>query len=154
LIVVDERPPARTAILLEWDPYTFSILTEVTGTVHFKDLQDGLTIEERVDEITGMSQWVVTDSPDEKKVPQVIVRPTGGTRADEKRYLMPTHAHLKAKRATAKPVVSTSIVGSCSFVAGYFRAYRSEPMIMGSSLESRNGSNFCDLPCLVPAMPG
>ena len=25
-------------ILLEWDPYTFSILTEVSGEVHFKDL--------------------------------------------------------------------------------------------------------------------
>src|SRR5918912_1532475 len=55
---------------------------------------DGVTMQERVDEITGMSQWVVTDSPDEKRVPQVVVRPTGGTRAEEKRYLMPTHAHL------------------------------------------------------------
>ena len=26
-------------VLLEWDPYTFSILTEVSGVVHFKDLQ-------------------------------------------------------------------------------------------------------------------
>src|ERR1043166_479339 len=39
-------------VLLEWDPYTFSILTEVSGVVHFKDLQESLTIEERVDEIT------------------------------------------------------------------------------------------------------
>jgi hypothetical protein len=49
---------------------------------------------------------------------------------------------------------STSVFGSCSFVAGYFRAYRSKSMIMGSSLESREGSNFRNLPCLVPAMPG
>ncbi|HVT27427.1 MAG TPA: hypothetical protein VHE81_05355 [Lacipirellulaceae bacterium] len=81
-------------ILLEWDPYTFSILTEVSGTIHFKDLHDGLTLQEQVDEITGMSQWVVTDSPDEKRVPMILVRPQGGTKADEKRYLMPTHAHL------------------------------------------------------------
>jgi DNA-directed RNA polymerase subunit beta' len=81
-------------ILLEWDPYTFSILTEVSGTVHFRDLHEGITIIEQVDEITGMSQWVVTESPDEKRVPTVVVRPTGGARADEKRYLMPTHAHL------------------------------------------------------------
>ena len=40
-------------ILLEWDPYTFSILTEVSGVVHFKDLADGITMSERVDEITG-----------------------------------------------------------------------------------------------------
>ena len=81
-------------VLLEWDPYTFSILTEVSGTVHFKDMIDGLTMAEQVDEITGMSQWVVTDSPDEKKIPQIVIRPQGGGRADEKRYLMPTHAHL------------------------------------------------------------
>jgi DNA-directed RNA polymerase subunit beta' len=87
-------PVKENEILLEWDPYTFSILTEVTGAVHFKDLQDGVTMQEQVDEITGMSQWVVTDSPDEKRVPQVIVRPAGGARSDEKRYLMPTHAHL------------------------------------------------------------
>ncbi len=82
------------AILLEWDPYTFSILTEVSGKVHFKDLGEGVTLQEQVDEITGMSQWVVTDSPDEKRVPTLIVRPEGGSRSEEKRYLMPTHAHL------------------------------------------------------------
>ena len=81
-------------ILLEWDPYTFSILTEVSGKVHFKDLSEGITLQEQVDEITGMSQWVVTDSLDEKRIPTVIVRPEGGSRSDEKRYLMPTHAHL------------------------------------------------------------
>ena len=49
-------------VLLEWDPYTFSILTEVTGVVHFKDLTEGVTMQEQVDEITGRSQWVVMDS--------------------------------------------------------------------------------------------
>ena len=81
-------------ILLEWDPYTFSILTEVSGVVHFKDLADGITMQERVDEITGRSQWVVMDSTDEKRMPAIYVRPTGGGKHDEKRYLMPMHAHL------------------------------------------------------------
>jgi len=81
-------------VLLEWDPYTFSILTEVSGTVHFKDLQEGLTMQEQVDEITGRSQWVVMDSHDEKRVPAILVRPAHGGKADEKRYLMPMHAHL------------------------------------------------------------
>ncbi len=84
-------------ILLEWDPYTFSILTEVSGVVHFKDMIEGLTLQEQMDEITGMSHWVVTDSPDEKRLPAVIVRPATGGRGEEKRYLMPTHAHLTVK---------------------------------------------------------
>jgi DNA-directed RNA polymerase subunit beta' len=81
-------------VLLEWDPYTFSILTEISGTVHFKDLTEGLTMQEQVDEITGRSQWVVMDSHDEKRIPAIIVRPAHGGKADEKRYLMPMHAHL------------------------------------------------------------
>jgi DNA-directed RNA polymerase subunit beta' len=84
-------------ILVEWDPYTFSILTEVSGAVHFKDLVEGMTLQEQMDEITGMSHWVVTDSPDEKRMPTLVVRPAGGGRSEEKRYLMPTHAHLTVK---------------------------------------------------------
>ncbi|MEP7366309.1 MAG: DNA-directed RNA polymerase subunit beta', partial [Acidobacteriota bacterium] len=86
----------ENAVLLEWDPYTFSILTEISGTVKYKDLIEGLTMKEEVDEITGLSQWVVMDSPDEKKLPSILMHPPGGHKADEKRYLMPTHAHLMA----------------------------------------------------------
>jgi DNA-directed RNA polymerase subunit beta' len=92
--VEDGAPVKANQVLLEWDPYTFSILTEVTGAVHFKDLIDGVTTQEQVDEITGNMQVVVTDSTDEKRFPTVIMRPTGGSRSEEKRYLMPTHAHL------------------------------------------------------------
>jgi hypothetical protein len=61
-----------------------------TGVVHFKDLQEGITLAEQVDEVTGMSQLVVTDSPDEKRQPMVQIKGPGGSR----KYLMPTHAHL------------------------------------------------------------
>jgi len=79
-------------ILLEWDPYTFSILTEVGGLVHFRDLQEGVTVQEQVDEVTGLSQWVVTDSPDEKRQPTIEIRSESGR--SQRKYLMPTHAHL------------------------------------------------------------
>jgi DNA-directed RNA polymerase subunit beta' len=91
------EPVKSNEILLEWDPYTFSILTEVSGTIHFKDMVEGLTLQEQMDEITGMSHWVVTESPDEKRMPTIVVRPATGGRADERRYLMPTHAHLTVR---------------------------------------------------------
>ncbi|HKW98866.1 MAG TPA: DNA-directed RNA polymerase subunit beta' [Bryobacteraceae bacterium] len=95
-ITVEDGAPVKTnQILLEWDPYTFSILTEVSGGVHFKDLQEGITMQEQVDEITGMSQLVVVDSPDEKRQPMIVVRPEG--RGEAKKYLMPTHAHLMVR---------------------------------------------------------
>ena len=90
ITVAEGEPIKANQILLEWDPYTFSILTEVSGTVHFKDLQEGITLAEQVDEVTGMSQLVVTDSPDEKRQPMVHVKGSDGNR----KYLMPTHAHL------------------------------------------------------------
>src|SRR5499425_1862657 len=46
-------------VLVEWDPYTFAILTEIGGTVQFKDLQEGVTLHEEVDEVTGLSRHVV-----------------------------------------------------------------------------------------------
>jgi DNA-directed RNA polymerase subunit beta' len=96
ITVEDGAPVKANQILLEWDPYTFSILTEVSGVIHFKDLMEGLTLQEQVDEVTGMSQWVVTDSPDEKRQPMVVVRPSAA-RGDWKQYLMPTHAHLMVR---------------------------------------------------------
>ena len=44
ILVEDGAPVKANQILLEWDPYTFSILTEVSGAVHFKDLVDGITM--------------------------------------------------------------------------------------------------------------
>jgi DNA-directed RNA polymerase subunit beta' len=98
-ITVEDGAPVRTnQILLEWDPYTFSILTEVSGTVHFKDLTEGISMQEQVDEVTGMSQLVVVDSPDEKRQPMIVVRPEAGAgRGEAKKYLMPTHAHLMVR---------------------------------------------------------
>jgi DNA-directed RNA polymerase subunit beta' len=91
--VEDGQPVTIGQTMVEWDPYTFSILTETGGTVEFKDLQPGVTIEEQVDEVTGLSQLVVTLPPgDEKHQPTILVRDSAG-RA-KKKYLMPSRAHL------------------------------------------------------------
>jgi DNA-directed RNA polymerase subunit beta' len=93
VLINDGDAVKANQILLEWDPYTFSILTEVSGEVHFKDLVDQVTVQEQVDEITGMSQLVVVDSPDEKRQPMIQVRGSDGSR----KYLMPTHAHIMVR---------------------------------------------------------
>ncbi|HEX5423792.1 MAG TPA: DNA-directed RNA polymerase subunit beta' [Candidatus Acidoferrales bacterium] len=93
LRVEDGQPVTLGQIMVEWDPYTFSILTETGGTVQFKDLQPGITIEEQVDEVTGLSQLVVTlPAGDEKHQPTIMVKDSAGR--VRKRYLMPSRAHL------------------------------------------------------------
>ena len=87
----DGAPVKLEDVIVEWDPYTFSILTEVAGTVQFKDLESGVTLHEQVDEVTGLSQWVVKEATDEKYQPQVIIRTE---KKGSKKYLMPSRAHL------------------------------------------------------------
>jgi DNA-directed RNA polymerase subunit beta' len=88
--VTDGQPVTLGQVLVEWDPYTFAILTEIGGAAAYRDLQEGLTLHEEVDEVTGLSRWVVTDSPDEKRQPTIVVK---GNKSS-KRYLMPSRAHL------------------------------------------------------------
>ncbi|MCL4785042.1 MAG: DNA-directed RNA polymerase subunit beta', partial [Bryobacterales bacterium] len=91
--VQDGEKVEANQILLEWDPYAFSILTEIGGTIHFKDMVEGETVQERTDEITGLSQWVVVESQENRnRVPMIIIKGQG--KGEEKRYLMPTNAHL------------------------------------------------------------
>ncbi|MBI2821181.1 MAG: DNA-directed RNA polymerase subunit beta'', partial [Acidobacteria bacterium] len=78
--------------LVEWDPFTFAILTEFGGTVGFKDIVEGITMKEEVDEVTGLSRQVITESPDEKRQPQIHIRDGRGKVV--KSYLMPSKAHL------------------------------------------------------------
>src|ERR671922_2287550 len=92
LKVRDGQPVEQGQILVEWDPYTFSILTEDAGTVKYKDLISDLTFHEEVDEVTGLSRKIVVDSPDEKKQPMIEVRDKNGKTV--RKYHMPSHAHL------------------------------------------------------------
>ena len=92
LKVRDGQAVEQGQILVEWDPYTFSILTEDAGTVKYKDLMSDVTFHEEVDEVTGMSRKIVVDSPDEKKQPMIEVRDKAGKVT--RKYHMPSHAHL------------------------------------------------------------
>ena len=47
--------------LAEWDPYTRPVLTEVGGIVEFEDLVEGVSVSERKDESTGITNSVIID---------------------------------------------------------------------------------------------
>ena len=93
LRVVDGAAVDVGTVLLEWDPYTFSILTEEAGVAKFKDVIDGVTVHEEVDEVTGLARRIIIDSPDDKKQPLVEIRTADGGKVLRK-YHMPSHAHL------------------------------------------------------------
>ena len=94
LRVEDGQEVKLGSLLGEWDPYTFSILTEIAGTVQFKDLQEGVTVNEEIDEVTGLSRLVVSESTDEKRQPAIIIKSAKASAPTNKRYLMPSRAYL------------------------------------------------------------
>ena len=86
-------------ILLEWDPYTFSIMAEKEGSIQLVDVIEGLTMQEEIDEITGLSRRVILDHADEKLQPRaVLLDETGGQIAV---YPLPAGAHISVQEGEA-----------------------------------------------------
>ncbi len=61
-LLVDEGTHVKPGDkLAEWDPYTIPIVTEREGIVSYKDLVEGISLREEMDEATGITNKVVTD---------------------------------------------------------------------------------------------
>jgi DNA-directed RNA polymerase subunit beta' len=91
LMVRDGQQVESGTVLAEWDPYTVSILSDGPGLVRFKDIIEGLTVHEEVDDVTGLSRKIIIDSADEKKQPAMEIKRKDGT---TRRFHMPSRAHL------------------------------------------------------------
>jgi DNA-directed RNA polymerase subunit beta' len=65
-------------LLAEWDPYSIPILTEVPGRVKFGDIIEGATMQERVDDFTGLSRKVITESKDANLRPRISIKDDKG----------------------------------------------------------------------------
>jgi DNA-directed RNA polymerase subunit beta' len=51
----------KGAMLAEWDPYTIPIITEKSGKISYRDLIEGTSFNDVVDEATGLSSRIVVD---------------------------------------------------------------------------------------------
>ena len=91
----------RGALLAEWDPYAIPILTEVHGTVKYGDVVEAVTMEEKLDEVTGLSRRVVIESRDPSARPRISIKDpqTGDTQStgageNMARYFLPVGANI------------------------------------------------------------
>jgi DNA-directed RNA polymerase subunit beta' len=141
LKVKDGQEVKQGQLLVEWDPYSFTILTEEGGQIAFRDVIEGQTVHEQVDENTGMAALVIMESPDEKKQPRIEVKDDKGK--TQRKYLLPSGAHLmvedgnevspgdilaKIPRETAK---TKDITGGLPRVVELFEARRpKEPAVI------------------------
>ena len=86
--------------LVEWDPYSLSILTEVGGRAAFGDIMEGVTMKEELDEVTGLSRKVIIDHPGASYRPRISIKDEAGKTAKVlgtnavARYMLPVGAHI------------------------------------------------------------
>ncbi len=85
-------------MLAEWDPFTNAMLTEVGGTIKFGDIIENVTVQERVDPVTGKSSRLIVESKDAELRPRISVKNIEGQTARipgslaSARYFMPVGA--------------------------------------------------------------
>jgi DNA-directed RNA polymerase subunit beta' len=87
------------ALLAEWDPYTMPILTEISGRVKFGDILAGLTMEEQLDDVTGLTRKVIIESKSADKRPRLTLKDASGKTAklqngSPARYMLPVGANI------------------------------------------------------------
>ncbi|MEE9353984.1 MAG: DNA-directed RNA polymerase subunit beta', partial [Methylococcaceae bacterium] len=62
VLTVQENSKIKAGeIIVNWDPHTHPVITEVEGLVKLIDFVDGVTVQDQSDEVTGISSSVVTD---------------------------------------------------------------------------------------------
>jgi DNA-directed RNA polymerase subunit beta' len=131
--------------LAEWDPYTRPVLTEIEGHIDFEDLVEGVSVSERKDESTGITNSVIVDwraSPRGVDLrPAVVIKDKKGkisklSRGGEARYLLPVDAILSVEpghevsagdvlaRIPTESAKTRDITGGLPRVAELFEARR------------------------------
>ncbi|MBI1911272.1 MAG: DNA-directed RNA polymerase subunit beta' [Deltaproteobacteria bacterium] len=140
-------------IIAEWDPYTIPIITEVSGIVRFGDIEDGKTMREQVDEVTGLSSKVIVTYKEGDLRPRVSIKDESGRTQKisgtniEARYLLPVGAiltinegdHVKAGDIVAKIPRETTktkdITGGLPRVAELFEARKPKETAVISEID-------------------
>ncbi len=90
--------------IVEWDPYSTPILTELGGRIAFGDIVEGVTVKEEVDETTGLSHKVIIDYPADMR-PRLSIKDEHGKATlkipgtgNLARYLLPAGVHILVDR--------------------------------------------------------
>lgn len=90
----------KGAVVAEWDPYSNPIISEVTGVIRYKDIEEGVTMTEQVDPVTGFATKVIIEGKDSDVKPQVHLVDKNGkeilqpNRDVPVKYMLPVDAQV------------------------------------------------------------
>ncbi len=126
--------------IAEWDPFTLPIITEQSGVVKYQDLIEGITLEEQMDDATGIAQRVVTENratgrkKKEDLRPRMTLLAEGSGETEAARYMLAPGTTLSVEdgqtveggdilaRASREAAKTRDITGGLPRVAELFEA--------------------------------
>jgi DNA-directed RNA polymerase subunit beta' len=102
LMVQDGARVKAGQVLAEWDPFAMPIVVEVSGYVKYGDIVDGVTMQESLDEVTGLSRKQIIESKDADSRPRITLKDAdgntvqlpGGPASGEARYFLPVDSNI------------------------------------------------------------
>ena len=86
LLVKDGDAVEKGKLMAEWDPYSTPIVTEASGIVKFEDIEEGVTMQEQFDSVTGLSHKVIIESKATRQAAEDPHRRRQGQRAQDRRH--------------------------------------------------------------------
>jgi len=95
-------------IIAEWDPFTLPIISQIDGTVKFKDLEEGITTREIVDESTGLSSNIVTDWKQQAKNQELVPRLEIHDKKNSGNVLVLENGSIASYQLTADSIISVT----------------------------------------------
>jgi DNA-directed RNA polymerase subunit beta' len=90
LVVKEGQKVTKGQLICTWDPFNNVIISELTGTLKFENVIEGVTYHNELDEQTGYREKVVIESKDKTKIPSIFIE---GDR-DIKNYNLPVGSHI------------------------------------------------------------
>jgi len=78
LKVTENSAVKRGQLIAEWDPFSIPVLAEVDGTIKYGDIIEGKTMQEQVDEVTGLSRKIITEFKGGDLRPRVSIKDSKG----------------------------------------------------------------------------
>jgi len=81
-------------VICKWDPYN-AVISEAKGKFVFENIMEGITFREEVDEQTGFTEKVITESKRQKENPAIHI--IDAKRKKFREYNLPVDAHINVK---------------------------------------------------------
>src|SRR6185312_4030187 len=78
LMVEDGQRVKGGQVLAEWDPFAMPIVVEGSGYLKYGDIVDGVTMQDSLDEVTGLSRKTIVESKDADSRPRITLKDADG----------------------------------------------------------------------------